>query len=84
MGSTSDEVLPIIQQKEVELKNFSSFFSAQNFLLQKKYWKNENEMGKLNNTKKHEKTRKNAKKGSKTIKNSRKTTKNRVKTTENH
>jgi chromatin remodeling complex protein RSC6 len=58
MGSTSDEVLPITQQKEVELKNFSSFFSAQNFLLQKKYWKNENEMGKLNNTQKPEKTTK--------------------------
>lgn len=28
MGSTSDEVLPITQQKEVELKNFTSFFTS--------------------------------------------------------
>ena len=80
-----------ITAKEVESKNFTSFFSAQNFLLQRKYWRNENKMKKKSNTKKPEKTPKKAQKRlknhqkpSKTIKNIQKTTKNRVKSTEIH
>ena len=54
-------------------------------MLQKKYWKNENEMGKLNNTKKPEKTtKKHSKKAQKQPKNHQKQPKNDQKQGKKH